>query len=143
MKIILIDKDNVLKKFHHGNFSVIKDLSEIDNPEGVAFLTDEFSGREYFNTNQQNPIKYQGERFDNFEFGVTLPQFNENISNIEDRVFDLFKKAMQLIADYNSKNTKKITTIVYDTDQLIIRSNEFNKYLDLFIKAYDEEFSFQ
>ena len=50
---------------------------------------------------------------------------------------------MQLIADYNSKNTKKITTIVYDTDQLIIRSNEFNKYLDIFIKAYDEVFSFQ
>lgn len=56
MKIILIDKSGALKKFHHGNFSVIKDISEIDNSKGVAFLTDEFSRREYFNTNQQNPI---------------------------------------------------------------------------------------
>lgn len=145
MKIVILGDETklspILGKAKEVGFNVLSPGEIYSEKIGTASLVDEFSGKEYFNTSQDNPIKFQGDRFDTFEYGVTLPVFDSSIINLDKRVQAFFEQSFVIIKNFNSRNSKKIFTILYKADQIHLSSDEFVKYFDSFILAYKSQFS--
>jgi hypothetical protein len=144
MKIFLVDEKNVLKQNNEFEIplgvEIISSITDIKNPKGLASITDEFSAREYFGTSQERPVKFIGERFDQFEFGITLPKFEYVTSDEFSRVRDFFTKTFNIVEQYNTNHPQQINGLVYQVDQLVLRQDDFIKYFDAFVEAYKAKF---
>lgn len=142
--MILVDEDGSLgelvEKAQAMGIKVVRRADDISHRQGMAVLTDEFSGREYFGTKPDTPIKYQGERFENFEFGVTLPKFDQEITDPYLRVRDFFIRAFDSVDSYNQTHEHQITGLIYKVDQLVLSQKDFRDYFDAFLDAYKTKF---
>jgi hypothetical protein len=144
MIFIIVDRESKLSAStiqidsNHTHFKIIGEFDEIDNPIGLACLANQLAARELFGASEEKPIKYLGERYDYYEFGIKIPDFDLEIANIDDRLQGVFRKLAVMISDYNKKTERRIKGVVYDIEEPFIPEEHFLKNINAVIGIFQD-----